>query len=108
MTQPIERLVTYNLPDTHTNARLRNVIETHRHWLRTHEKTKRIQLTEELVQPYKYNLNLFLFDRGIPVELHWPTLLINDIDDPSEFTAELDVLLIPDTEAISNIAQVAR
>lgn len=108
MAQPIEQLVKYNLPSSHYDPALRNVIESHRLWLRNQPDTKEHILTEAKVQPFKYNLFLYLKDQGIPVELHWPILLINDLNDPSEFTAELGSLLIPSTTAIESIVQIAR
>jgi hypothetical protein len=81
----------------------RNVIEDHMTYLRTHPRTGM-----RVVEPgraYKYEADFYglLQFYNIPAALHWTVLRMNRLTSPSEFSLDIETILVPDPDVIEHL-----
>lgn len=104
----VNELVTYTLPHYAANPRLRNVLITHRKYLREHESTTSMAVDLKVARPYLYNLYGYLTTVKIPSQLHWIILMLSDMNSPEDFDATVKALHIPSIATIDEIISVAK
>lgn len=104
----VNDLVTYKLPHYAANPRLRNVLVTHRSYLRNHESTVRQVVDKNKARPFYYNLYGYLTTTKIPSQLHWIVMMLSDMNSPEDFNGDVDMLYLPDIAVIEEIMSVAK
>ena len=87
------------------NQKFRVVLEDHMTYLRTHEKTRVIDI--EPVYAYKYSgdLSSLLTHYGYPVEMHWIIMRANNFNSFHEKTDDVRTLVIPSSDIVERIRQ---
>lgn len=104
----VNDLVTYTLPHYSANPRLRNVLLTHRTYLRNHKSTEIRVVDKNKARPFYYNLYGFLTTIKIPSQLHWIVLMLSDMNSGEDFDGSIEILHIPDIAVIEEIMSVAK
>jgi hypothetical protein len=87
------------------DADFRNVLEDHMTYLRQHSSTAQIDV--EATKAIKYQFDLFglLREYRVPEQLHWLTMRMNNMTSPTDATADISSLLVPDHTEVGRIAQ---
>lgn len=104
----VSDMVTYKVPLYAANPRLRNVLITHRTYLREHKDTVRRAVDKNKARPFYYNLYGYLLTIDIPSQLHWIICMLSDMNSPEDFDGSVDMLYIPDIGIIDEIMSVAK
>lgn len=83
----------------------RGVLEDHLSYLRALTSTTRLAVPPGEAYRFEFDLYGFLAKYGVPVQLHWVTMRMNNYTSPEEFTGEVSELLIPDHTVVDRIRQ---
>jgi hypothetical protein len=102
---PIDNNSTHQFHEYWTNPKIRNLLTTHREYLLHHESTKVHHVDLKASRPFFYNFYAYMVSMDIDPKLHWPTLMLSDIESPSHFDEKTTHLLIPDISVIEEIVQ---
>ncbi len=94
---------TYVTPALAYDDKLRQLITTHKTYIREHSTTAVSTINNSEMMVHQYNLYGYLNKIGINTSLHWIVLMINGIQTPTDFTVGMDSLLIPDLRLIEEI-----
>ena len=99
----LSNLTTYKPHRSQTDPKIRRLLESHYHYLKTHEKTQVANVDHEKAAPFYYNFFAFLNAMRIPRELHYIILLLSDIANPTHFDKTTTVIFIPDMIVLETI-----
>lgn len=94
---------TYTVSNTMYNPSLRKRLVHYRHYLREHESTTLHGVDVNRMRMHIGDLYGYLKTMGVVDELHWVTLLISDINSPTDFGVSTKFLLIPDIRLLQTI-----
>lgn len=84
---------------------LRNVIEDHMTYLRTHPTTRVIDVTPKQAERFEYDLIGLLNELQIPMYLHWVVARANNFNSLNEVPSDLVRLLAPDPKEVAKLQQ---
>jgi hypothetical protein len=93
-------------PAIYYDPTFRVVIESHMQFLLQHPTVQSIDLDSQLTYKYENDLFGLLSEVGVPYQLHWIIMRMNNMNSPLELTQEHQSLLIPSDTVISNIQKV--
>lgn len=101
----VDALMVDDGPPIYYDGAFRNVLEDHMTFLRTHPLTQ--VLVVDPAQAYRFEGDLFgLLSRyNLPPHFHWVTMRMNKMSTPTEASASLSSLLIPDHTTVEHIRQ---
>lgn len=85
---------------------LRNVLEDHMTYLRTHASTRVLDVTPMQAHRYEFDLIGLLNELGIPPQLHWVVARMNHFNGFQEVPEDLVKLLVPDDKEIAKLQQI--
>lgn len=83
----------------------RNVLESHLQYFRTLGTTSQVSIAPNDTGVYDKNLFGFLMSRKIKPCYHWFIMRLNNMFSPTEFTAGVDSLLLPDDTSLDKVRQ---
>ena len=83
----------------------RNVLEDHLTYLKGLDSTTVINVEPIVAYKYEFDLYSLLFYYDIPMHLHWLVMRLNGFTSPTEATADITSLLIPDSTVVDQIRQ---
>lgn len=104
MASPINSLAIPK-PDTVTNEDgFRLMLETHKPYFRQSGNYDVHVVDTHLAYKYRYDLYGYLAAQKVNPELHWVTMRLNEIENPTEFdNVGYDVLYIPKSTAYTKL-----
>jgi hypothetical protein len=85
---------------------LRNVLEDHMTYLRTHANTRVIDITPIQAHRYEFDLIGLLNELMIEPYLHWTVARMNHFNSFTEVPEDLTKLLVPDSKEINKLQQI--
>jgi hypothetical protein len=103
--QPIDSLMTDSGPAIYYDTTFMNVLEDFMTYLRTHPTTNIVDIDQMLAYKYEFDFFGLLAQYGIPPNLHWVTLRMNNMTSPNDFAKKAIVLLVPNASTIEAIRQ---
>lgn len=101
----IDDLMISEGPSSYYTEAFRNVLEDHLSFLKVHARTRVISIDPNLAYKYEFDLFGLLSAQGIPTQLHWLVMRLNDMASPTEVRRDLAYLLIPDATVIQQLQQ---
>ena len=101
----IDQMMTDAGPQVYYSEGLRDVLEDHMTYLRTHPKTQVLSVTPIQAHKYEHDLTGLLNLLGVPMPIHWTVMRMNGLNTLTEVPADLAQLLIPDLREVSMIQQ---
>lgn len=99
----LSNLATYKPHRSQTNPSIRLLLQTHRHYLKTHPDTQTWTVDHEKAAPFYYNLFAYLQEAGLALEVHYATLLLSELDSPEQFDHTTDELIVPSLVVVESI-----
>lgn len=84
----------------------RNFLETVIFYFRASQNSPIVQLTPEIKHLYRFDLEGFLLDRGVPISEHYLIMRINELENLHNLDTAKDYLLLPDPDLLRNINSV--
>lgn len=84
---------------------LRNVLEDHMTYLRTHPTTRSLDVSPKQAERFEYDLIGLLNELQIPMYMHWVVARTNNFDSLNKVPADLVSLLIPDHKEVAKLQQ---
>lgn len=94
---------TYKPSKLSTDSELRQLMTTHIAYLRSHPLTVANSIVKEEMITHQYNLYAYLNKVRVEPKLHWVIFIINEIESPEYFNADVESLLIPDIRIVEEI-----
>lgn len=81
----------------------RNLIENHLNVLRDHNTTTMLPLSSHIEQVWQGDLYGLLNVYGIPQDLFWITMRLNNLHSTTDYNGELGIIYIPSIDHIEKI-----
>jgi hypothetical protein len=91
--------------DIYYDKAFRDMLESHLPYLRTHVKTRTMQVDPQRALVYEGDLFGYLLESHVDVQRHWVTMRTSGFFSPHDFTPETLELLIPDGGEIESLRQ---
>jgi hypothetical protein len=99
----IHNLTTEEVDNDFYRGDLRNVLEDHLTYFRTHPNVGVLELEPALVYKYIYDLYGLLKYKNVPPQYHWLIMRMNLMSNPYEMPENLTTLLIPPYQEVELI-----
>ncbi|ANZ48885.1 hypothetical protein HOV30_gp035 [Erwinia phage Derbicus] len=103
----LDNFVTYEAAIPALSTIERQLIIDHLDYLRNHPSTKARAVDPRYSYPEMHSFYAYCSLVDIPSELIFPTMLLNNIRNPMEFTPDMETLLIPDIGVVASILDSA-
>lgn len=84
----------------------RQLIEDHLEYLKTNNRSTRIQINDKDLHKYEYDLIGLLLEYKLPRHLHWIVMRLNGFTSPDQFTELTTSLLIPEPSEIDRLKNI--
>lgn len=104
----LDSFVTYESAIPALSTIERQLIIDHLDYLRNHPDTKKsVAVDPRYSYPEMHSLYAYCKLAGIPSELVFPIMLLNNLRSPMEFTPDIQSLMIPDIGVVASILDSA-
>lgn len=101
----LEELMLVEGPVLHYDAGFRRVLEDHMTYLRSHASTISMDVDAGVAYRFESDFYGLLNNFRVPAYLHWLTLRMNRLVNPTDFKAEARPILIPNETVVGRILQ---
>lgn len=103
----LDKFVTYESAIPAIGSVERQLLIDHIDYMRNHPDTKKVAVNPQYSYPEIHSLYAYCALAGIPSELIFPIMLLNNIRSPMEFTPDIESLLTPDIATVYSILDSA-
>ncbi len=105
MTLSINNLSTNEDSAAYYNPKFCRIIEGYLPYIRNNADNKILPIDPHDLYKYEGDFYGLLDAMDVSRKLHWITLRVNNLTNPTEFGDSLQVIIVPSTQLISNILQ---
>lgn len=106
MTMAINRLSSPPLDALYFEDDFTLLVETHLDWLKRHPQTQVLTVDPHATFKYAYDFYGYLFEAGVPAQLHWTIMRVNGLTAPHEFDRTFTQMVVPSVSAINTLRQL--
>lgn len=83
----------------------RRIIRDHKSYLLNHPLTREVKVDPKYSYPERHNWYRYFMLAGIPMELWYTVLILNDLESTMSLSSEHQTLLMPDVAAVMKIKE---
>lgn len=97
-----------NDPEIYFTESFRQVIEDHLTYLKNHESSEMIEISNQVAHKFHGDLTGVLQSYNIPMWMHWTIMRMNNMNSVSEYRDDIVILQVPLRETLTAIMKIHR